>query len=1124
MVHRPSRGSAGWTQSSGVTRTAPGQFGEKLRAAVAEFGSTVAPRLRLGVGDREDQVRGPLERLLHQVGTALGVKVVTHGETRLLALAVRPDYAVDVAGARVGYVEIKAPGKGADPTKWSAKSHDGRQWDKLKALPNVLYTDGQEWALFRTGQRVGKIVRLEGDLEQAGRRLRPADDGLARILTEFLWWEPETPRNIRGLVRAVAGLCRLLRDEVRDVLERERAGDDVTFSSLAEDWRGLMFPDLDDARFADAYAQTVTFALLLARINGIAFDNRDLPDIARQLGKQHTLIGKALAILTEDTAEKESVVLQTLQRVIGVVDWDQLNDESTDSYAILYEAFLEEYDPTLRRQSGSYYTPRPVAKFMVHLVDQILKTRVGVEWGFADDEVLVVDPVMGTGTFLVEIIHRVASTMQDEAGSPKTGLRGLFERRLIGFEKQVCPYSVAELKTHQALKSYKVDIPEKDVRFLTDALDNPDHQELHFGTLYKIFQEARKEASWIKRKEPVMVVIGNPPYRERARGLANWIEGRRDPKRPQGLLYRPSLDEFRASGRGRYEYVLSNLYVYFWRWATWKVFDAHPGDPAGVVAFITTSAYLFGPGFAGMREYLRRTADEGWIVDLSPEGHQPPINTRVFPGVQHPLCIAIFVRYGDPQPTIPANIHYITVDGLQHDKFHRLDELQLDDPLWVDCFTEWQEPIAPAKSDEWSSYPPLGDLMPWHLPGVKPNRTWVYAPDQTTLQRRWERITRAPEQEKSVLFKESNSANLSRIALPLAGHPALSYPFREERGACPVPEMVSYRSFDRQFIIPDARLLDRPRRDLWNVRSNKGNQLYVTEQHGYPVQIGPGVTFAAYVPDMDHFMGHHGGRVLPLYRDATGLAPNFARNLRRHLGGVLYRESREVAAEDLIAYIAAITAHAGYTARFQRELESPGVRVPLTSDLRLWHTAVRLGQEVLWLQTYGECFEDRGAGRPRKPKRLLTDERPMVRQSIPLTPEEMPDEISYDPETRTLHVGKGTISPVLPGVWDYQVGGTNVVKKWFGYRKRNPTGRRSSPLDDINASRWEDETTIQLLQLLDVLTRLVQLEPQQEVLLDEVCNGPLVAVKDLERANVFPVPNMDRRPPLRPRPGQQAIQ
>ncbi|WP_353388548.1 N-6 DNA methylase [Thermobispora bispora] len=678
-----------------VEANPPKSLLDKAAKAVARFGKAAAVKLK-GDGQPEDQLRAPLERLFADMGEALGVSVVMIGETSLASLGVRPDYAVDVAGARVGYVELKAPGRGV-PSTWTPNKHEKAQWEKLRLLPNVLYTDGSLWALYRNGELVGQIARLNGDIRTAGGRLAPLDGEFARVISEFLLWRPDPPRTVGQLVQAVAGLCKLLRSEVLETIGRERRGEErqKVFTELSRDWRKLLFPGLTQEEFADAYAQTVTFALLLARVEGIAFEGQSLGQIAAQLGKNHSLMGKALAVLTHDAVEGRSVVVETLKRVIGVVDWDQITDGSADSYLYLYEHFLEAYDPELRKQSGSYYTPNEVVSFMVRFVDDILRVRFGREGGFAADDVVVVDPAMGTGTFLLNIVDTVARTVEEEEGKGAVPgrLKKLFGR-LVGMERQAGPYAVAELRLNQALKStYGAEISEKDQKlYVTDTLDSPfENTHLDLGSLYEPIVRARQEANHIKRETPVQVVIGNPPYRERAKGLGGWIEQGAD-----NSGHDVPLRAFKAPGLGRYEYVLANLYVYFWRWATWKVFDAHPEHPSGIVAFITTSGYTTGPGFAGMREYLRRTADEGWIIDLSPEGHRPDVPTRVFPGVQHPLCIGIFARYGAGNRQAPARIHHVSIAGLRAEKFARLAELTVDGPEWADCPTGWHDRLQPC--------------------------------------------------------------------------------------------------------------------------------------------------------------------------------------------------------------------------------------------------------------------------------------------------------------------------------------------------------------------------------------------------------------------------------------------
>ncbi|PIB05056.1 MULTISPECIES: N-6 DNA methylase [Streptomyces] len=173
-----------------------------------------------------------------------------------------------------------------------------------------------------------------------------------------------------------------------------------------------------------------------------------------------------------------------------------------------------------------------------------------------------------------------------------------------------------------------------------------------------------------------LAIVGNPPYKDKAKGAAPWIEARR-PRRGQARaadeLWRPSLDEFRYPGRGRLEYALSNLHVYFWRWALWRVFETRLHT--GVVAFLSPAAWLDSQAFDGMRAALRRTADQGLVIELTPEGMQPTVPTRVFPGVAQPLCAAVFSRKAGPDPNQPAQVMHATVTGTREEKFQQFDDL-----------------------------------------------------------------------------------------------------------------------------------------------------------------------------------------------------------------------------------------------------------------------------------------------------------------------------------------------------------------------------------------------------------------------------------------------------------------
>jgi Type ISP C-terminal specificity domain/N-6 DNA Methylase len=1098
---------------------------ERVEAAIRRFDQELAPRLR-GDGRREDQLRAPVYSLMKSLGQVLGRDTQVHDEVDLAEFSSRPDFAVDVPSGRVGYIELKRPEKGIPGTSgWKPDPHDRKQFINLSGLPNLIYTSGESWGLYRRGELVA-TASLPFSQARRPSELRVASAQLVPFFHEFLAWNPSKPTSLKGLIADVAPLCRILRSQVleRIAYERQYSGR-RPLATLAEEWRSILFPRLTGDEFADAYAQTVTFALLLARVDGISFDKQSLYEISRSLWKSHSLMGEALAILTDVRWVSHLSVVEMLRRVIGNIDWDIIGSGSSNTYVMLYESFLAEYDPALRRSSGTYYTPDPVARAMVRLSDLVLKNRLGKKRGFAADDVIVVDPAMGAGTFLVEIIESVVSTLRMERGSdstPAAHLRELFAKRLVGFELHVAPFAVAEMRLHHTLKQqYGVDLPREEVRFLSDTLDDPNPDSFDFGQLYDALKETRAGANAIKREKPVMVVIGNPPWRERSKGEAPWLEEPRAGVRGRGGVLspvsRPSMDDFRMPGQGRREFNLSNMWTFFWRWATWKVFDANPSDPAGIVVLITPSAYLSSDSHAGMRRYLRRTVDEAWILDVTPEGFQSDSQTRLFPGVQQPICIGLFVRYGAPNPAMPAKVHHRSIWGNQEEKFCRLSAIQLNGPEWEKCPNDWTDPFLPRSSD-WALYPALADLFPWQQPGVMPNRNWVQAPDKETLLRRWARLIRASPSQKRALFKETGDRTIDHLVKDVPFVPSRSLPIGQEAEESARIARIGFRSFDRQYLILDRRVIDRPRPELWQVSSDR--QVYTGELHTHALRDGPAIAFSALVPASHYLVGHHGGRVLPLFRDSGGCSANVLPGLLSLLEDKL---GLKVSPEDLLAYVGAVVAHSGYTRRFRDDLRAPGVRVPLTAEASLWNQAVRLGREVIWLHTYGERYVDELKGRPLGAPRLDVGRRPRYEVEISADEERMPDSAKYDPRSETIifvsavHGEVGRVSPVPVDVWKYNVGGgAPVVQKWLDYRWGNPRRRkRTSELDDINPVRWTAQFDDEFLDLLNVLGRCVELEVAQDELLRQICEGTLIGVSDLAAALIFPVPAPSRSAPRR---------
>src|ERR1043166_2975017 len=1085
---------------------------QRFGSAVAAFGLNAKAKLANPTvkGEPEDQLRAPLEHLVMDLAECCGFPrsaVTAVGESSLSEMKTRPDYAITVRKALVGFIEVKAPSKGADPRKFKGR-HDKAQWEKLQSLPNLIYTDGNEFSLWRSGEMEGELVRLNGDIETAGSKLT-APPSLLGLVEDFMRWQPIPPRDAKQLAEVSARLCRLLRDEVTEQLSLGSQA----LTALAADWRHLLFPDATDEQFADGYAQAVTFGLLMARARDIRL-GAGLDRAARQLSQTNSLIGAALRLLTDDAQSQETLKtsLGTLTRVLDSVHWPTIRQGKPDAWLYFYEDFLEVYDNQLRKKTGSYYTPPEVVGAMVRLVDDVLRSRFTLSSGLASPAVTLADPAVGTGTFLLGTLRRIAKTVESDEGSgavPAAIVAAV--SRLVAFEMQLGPFAVAQLRVLAEIADLTGAAPSQPRMFVTDTLSDPFGEPGWLPAMLAPIAESRRQANQVKVREPITVVIGNPPYKGRGEGVGGWVESGRanSPERPPLEAWMPPPEW----GVGAHAKHLRNLYVYFWRWATWKVFDHDPAANHGIVCFITVAGFLNGPGFERMRDYLRRTADEIWVIDCSPEGHQPEVNTRIFQGVQQPVCIVLASRSLKADPEVPATVRFQKLlAGHRQTKFEALSALTLDDGSWAECPRGWRAPFLPESVGAWSTYPALDDLFIYNGSGVMPGRTWIIAPDVDSLKLRWQALVEAPGDQKEVLFhphlrngQPGDKHSKRVVAKGLPGYEPRPTPVAEERAPCVQPVGYGFRSFDRQWIIPDNRLINQPNPELWESYSER--QVYLTAPSDRSPSAGPALTFTCLIPDLHHYNGR-GGRVFPLWRDRDATVPNIPPGMLSYLGG---RYKRPVSAGDVIAYIAAVLANPAFTARFKDDLVQPGLRVPLTADAEIFAAAIELGRTVIWLHTFGERFADPKRGRPASPPRLPKDIAPRIPAAgaISLDPAEMSDAIDYDKAKRRLLIGSGYVEGVTPEMWNYEVSGKQVLRQWFSYRKANRErpiiGDRRPPskLSEVQPSHWLAEYTTELISLLNVLGHLVNLEEAQAELLERVCSGRTISTEELHAAGAL---------------------
>lgn len=920
------------------------------------------------------------------------------------------------------------------------------------------------------------------------------------------------------LAERMAATAQGLRREVAAALAAEKPSG--PFNTLMGEVREQLVGSVTPATFADMCAQTLVYGVLTSRITDPASFGAS-PTLAAV-----PLSNPFLAAFFDNVHDQASVLdLEGIGLEQLVADLRETNVEAIldqfgasarggDPVIHFYEEFLQRYDRKMRADAGAFYTPQPVVEFMTRTVDTILRDRFGLAAGLADGAswaevaerngfdvpedvdpssqfVSMVDPATGTGTFVVEWLRRArTSFLRDgKAADWPEHARKVVLPSLHAFELMLGPYAIAHLKVALELHDENI-VDDAPNILLTDTLDHESHNQLLFED-DPVSGEGERAAA-IKDGARFTVVIGNPPYDREQKDVGS------TGKRKGGIarygvpgvppLMNAVLDPLTAAGLGKHAKNAYNDYVYFWCWATWQAVTKREGP--GVVALITASSYLDGVSLGGLRAHLRDVFDELWIVDLGGEGRGARVDENVF-AIRTPVTIAFGIRTGGTKKE--CEVRYLAVEGTRDEKLAQLGKLDLLHAATTAIEGTGLARLTPVSAAEYHEWPEVTELFPWINSGCQLKRTWPLGPERSLVRRRWDSLLSVPPSERRDLMRETPDRNTTAVVKSLHNGASLKPLSSLRQGSEPDGlERYAYRSFDRQWILSDNRLSDRPRPPLWDVRGP--DQIYLTTLTSTKLGSGPAVTATPYVPDLHHFRGSYGAKdVMPLYRDRQGKEPNVTNGLLEVIAEAL---GAEVEPEHLLAYVYGLTGTAAFTDRFTEELgEAAGpVRIPITADAQLFDEVVALGEELLWLHTWGERFAD-GQDLPSPTAKEITP----VRGAYP-------EKFKWDAGSQTLTVGNGSFGPVAREVWEFEVSGLKVLQSWFGYRMKAGKGKKSSPLDDIRPERWT--FTPELLTLLAILEQTIALTPRAAELLDRVVTG------DLIDPATFPIPtDAERKAP-----------
>lgn len=624
-----------------------------------------------------------------------------------------PDFIIERRGIVIGHVEAKDLDVDLRTLKGANKAQQERY---LKGLPNLIYTNGLDFEFFRDGERIARVSiasyekGIAPDPEKFGE--------LENLLKDFLAQHPHTITSPAVLAKMMAGKAALIKDVFGNVLRA-----DTEFrSTLSEQYsvfREQLIHDITPDEFADIYAETIAYGMFAARLHDTTLDTFSRQEALELLPKSNPFLRNLFGYIAgPDLDERIRWIIDDLAEVFQACDLGKLMSGfgkltgRNDPFLHFYETFLAEYNPAKRKARGVWYTPEPVVNFIVRAVDEVLQKEFGLPDGLADTSkvtvdwdtgqtknakpvtikkevhrVQVLDPAVGTGTFLAEVIKQIAPKVKGIAeGMWSAYLEKDLIPRLHGFELLMASYAMCHMKLDMVLTElgYRpTGTPPRLSVFLTNSLEEgePANQTLPFA---QWLSNEVKQANSIKRDMPIMVVIGNPPYSGESANKGDWIMRLMEAykKEPGG---KEKLKE-------RNPKWINDDYVKFIRFSEHLI----EKNGEGILGFISSHGYLDNPTFRGMRWHLMKTFDKIFVLDLhgnsnkkekTPDGKSDKNVFDILTGV----AIIVAIKKGASTKKKPlANIVHMDLWGERNSKYDALWRESITGGNWVNL-----KPVAP---------------------------------------------------------------------------------------------------------------------------------------------------------------------------------------------------------------------------------------------------------------------------------------------------------------------------------------------------------------------------------------------------------------------------------------------
>ncbi|QBL11040.1 type ISP restriction/modification enzyme [Campylobacter helveticus] len=806
-----------------------------------------------------------------------------------------------------------------------------------------------------------------------------------------------------------------------------------SFKLVYDEFTQLAQTNFDEFDFCDLIAQSVVYGLFVSFVENddFKFSEDETQNFISYLPKNFKTLSEIIYLTMREYYLSEPIkqVLKNIQKVISLLDKPTmakfLNLELEQIAIYLYEDFIKAYDwlkgTQKRKEGGVFYTPKPVVNCIVSVLDELLRAKFDKK-GFSEDGVKVLDFACGTGSFLASVCEKILEQQsclsQNESfkkAVQNEAIKEKFLKEIYGFELSFVPYIVARLKLRQILKKKGyANVDEADFQiYLNNTLDLSENQEDLKFFLNELKNENEK-AKNIKHNKNLLVILGNPPYNAKSKNKGKEI---------LKLLktYKENLNETNIQ-------PLDDDYIKFMRFAQWKLLEQ--GSSTGLMGFITNNSFLDGRIHRKMRESLYKSFDEIYILNLHGSDKDAKNDENVF-SIKVGVCISLFVKYKTTKSEGAKLYYYSTSEAGVFKRAEKFVLLELIAQNGLNAI-KWEE-LSPEKPYFW--------FVPKSFDRVEYEDFWALASNRALGDNRavFSGYSSGVNSRNDNLLIQLNFSKikkmvedmqkLSEIDIIKKYNPAKSWRVEEQRINFKNAKdkdflKIAYRPFDTQFIFYPLDKINKiiPRGDD---RKRLMQHFLIGENLGICFEKGINANNVAFVSDKiieGHCIGSR-TYIAPLYLyDINGKTPNFTPEF------LAYKEKHKILKdkneEQILAFIYANLYNPKYRSKYLEYLKIGFPKVSFEVSVKEFERFEKLGSKLIKLHLMQEIPEDN-----------IDFEGDFAFSFIEKRQESERFKEDAQKKGRIILNEKLSIIGISREVWDYTIGGYQVIKQWLKYRK-----------------------------------------------------------------------------------------